>query len=126
MRPQALILKSVISFERAPVAIGLDLSLTPFLSTFSKKKTKIKNKKGRNTQKTRWYLDEGSESRVFLLLGLDDLQGEGLVAAEGAHRLLDLLLLAAAELEAAHRLVASEMSCSLTILRRASRKRGGA
>lgn len=46
-----------------------------------------------------WYLDEGGEARVFLLLGFDDLQGEGLVTAEGAHRLLDLLLLGSAELQ---------------------------
>lgn len=45
------------------------------------------------------YLHEGGEARVLLLSALDELQSEGLVAAERAHRLLDLLLLAPAELE---------------------------
>lgn len=45
------------------------------------------------------YLHEGGEARVLLLSALDELQSKGLVAAERAHRLLDLLLLAPAELE---------------------------
>lgn len=45
------------------------------------------------------YLHEGGEARVLLLPALDELQSKGLVAAECAHRLLDLLLLAPAELE---------------------------
>jgi hypothetical protein len=44
------------------------------------------------------YLHKGGEALVLLLPGLDEFQGEGLVTAEGAHRPLDLLLLAITEL----------------------------
>lgn len=45
------------------------------------------------------HLHEGGETLVLLLPGFDKLQGKGLVTAESAHCLLDLLLLSIAELE---------------------------
>lgn len=45
------------------------------------------------------HLHEGGETLVLLLPGFDELQGEGLVTAESAHCLLDLLLLSTTELE---------------------------
>lgn len=45
------------------------------------------------------HLHEGGETLVLLLPGFDELQGEGLVTAESAHCLLDLLLLSSTELE---------------------------
>lgn len=45
------------------------------------------------------HLHEGGETLVLLLPGFDELQGKGLVTAESAHCLLDLLLLSTTELE---------------------------
>lgn len=46
------------------------------------------------------YLYEGGKTLVLLLSALYQLQGKGLVTAEGPDRPLDLLLLGAAELQA--------------------------
>lgn len=45
------------------------------------------------------HLHEGGETLVLLLPRFDELQSKGLVTAESAHCLLDLLLLSTTELE---------------------------